>query len=105
MNELSSPCHHHDFANLIPQVVMFLENSAAGGSLCPMNWTESISQWRRLPAGEKLRRRWQAIPQDVAQSMAFEQEPVELCFLQEILDRIAPPASSKPPGAASPIPQ
>ena len=41
-----------------------------------MNWTESISQWRRLPAGEKLRHRWQAIPQDVAQSMAFEREPV-----------------------------
>ncbi len=70
-----------------------------------MNWTESISQWRRLPAGEKLRRRWQAIPQDVAQSMAFEQEPVELGFRQEILDRIAPPASSQPPVASSPVPK
>ena len=84
---------------------MFLENSAAGGKLCLMNWTESISQWRRLPAGEKLRRRWQAIPQDVAQSMAFEQEPVELGFLQEILDRIAPPAFSQPPVASSPVPK
>ena len=70
-----------------------------------MNWTESISQWRRLPAEEKLRRRWQAIPQDVAQSMAFEQEPVEIHFLQEILARIAPPASSKPHEASSPIPK
>jgi len=69
-----------------------------------MNWTETIHQWRRLPAAEKLRRRWQAIPQDVAQSMAFEQEPVELRRLQEILDRIAPPASSKPLAASSPIP-
>ena len=84
---------------------MFLENLAAGNTLCPMNWTESISQWRRLPAGEKLRRRWQAIPQDVAQSMAFEQEPMELRFLQELLGQITPPASSKPPGASSPIPK
>jgi hypothetical protein len=84
---------------------MFLENFAVGGTQCPMNWTESISQWRRLPAGEKLRRRWQAIPQDVAQSMAFEQEPVELRFLQELLGQITPPASSKLPGASSPIPK
>ena len=69
-----------------------------------MTWIESISQWRRLPAEEKLRRRWQAIPQDVAQSMAFEQEPVEIRRLQELLDQIAPPASSKPLVAFSPIP-
>jgi hypothetical protein len=69
-----------------------------------MNWTESISQWRRLPAEEKLRRRWQAIPQDVAQSMAFEQEPVEIRRLQEILDQIEPPGSLKPPTVSSPIP-
>jgi hypothetical protein len=84
---------------------MWLENFAAGGNLCLMNWNENISQWRRLPAEEKLRRRWQAIPQDVAQSMAFEQEPVEMRFLQEILDRIAPPASLKPHGASFPIPK
>ena len=70
-----------------------------------MNWIETINQWRRLPAEDKLRRRWQAIPLDVAQSMAFEQEPVEIRRLQEILDQIAPPASSKPPVASSPIPK
>jgi hypothetical protein len=69
-----------------------------------MNWIQSIHQWRRLPAAEKLRRRWQAIPQDVAQSMAFEREPVDIRRLQEILDQIAPPASSKPLAASSPIP-
>ena len=69
-----------------------------------MNWIETIHQWRRLPAAEKLRRRWQAIPQDVAQSMAFEQEPVELHRLQEILDRTAPPVSLKPLAASSPTP-
>jgi hypothetical protein len=69
-----------------------------------MNWIQSIHQWRRLPAAEKLRHRWEAIPQDVAQSMAFEREPVELRRLQEILDQIAPPASLKPLAASSPIP-
>ncbi len=53
-----------------------------------MNWEESISQWQRLPAEEKLPRRWQAIPQDVEQIMTFEREPVELRFLQEIFDQI-----------------
>ena len=60
-----------------------------------MNWIENIQQWRQLPATEKLRQRWEAIPLDVAQSMAFEQEPVELPRLQEILSQIAPPASLK----------
>ena len=83
--------------------VLSLENQFLGANLCPMNWTETISQWRGLPAAEKLRRRWQAIPQDVAQSMAFEQEPAEICRLQEILDQIAPPDSSKPHEASSPI--
>jgi hypothetical protein len=70
-----------------------------------MNWIQSIHQWRRLPAAEKLRHRWEAIPQDVAQSMAFEREPVELRRLQEILDQIAPPVSSKPLAVSSPIPK
>ena len=70
-----------------------------------MNWIENVNQWRHLSPAEKLRRRWQAIPQDVAQSMAFEQEPVEMRFLQGILDRIEPPVSSKPPGASSPLPK
>lgn len=70
-----------------------------------MNWIQAISQWRNLTSAEKLRRRWQAIPQDVAQSMAFEQEPVEIRRLQEILDQIEPPVSSKPLTASSPIPK
>jgi hypothetical protein len=66
-----------------------------------MNWIQAISQWRNLTPTEKLRRRWQAIPQDVAQSMAFEQEPVEIHRLQEILDQIAPPDSLKPLAGSS----
>jgi hypothetical protein len=65
-----------------------------------MNRIETIHLWRQLPAADKLRLRWQAIPQDVAQSMAFEQEPVELRCLQELLDQIARPGSLKPLAAS-----
>jgi hypothetical protein len=57
-----------------------------------MTWIENIERWRQLPAEEKLHRRWQAIPRDVAESMAFEKEPVSEERIREILDRIEPPA-------------
>ena len=61
-----------------------------------MNWIETIDRWRALPPEEKLRRNWEAIPQDVAQSMAFEREPVPVERIRETLARIEPPASLKP---------
>ena len=70
-----------------------------------MTWIENIERWRQLPAKEKLLRRWKAIPRDVAQSMAFEREPVEMSLLQGILDRIEPPALLKQRGASSPTPR
>jgi hypothetical protein len=69
-----------------------------------MSWIESVNTWRQLPAEEKLLRRWRAIPHDVAQSMAFEREPVEISRLQEILGQIGLPDSSKQPLEPSPIP-
>jgi hypothetical protein len=65
-----------------------------------MNWQENITRWRSLPPEEKLRRRWEAIPDDVAESMAFEGEPVPVERIREILDRIEPPALLKPRGAS-----
>lgn len=70
-----------------------------------MNWTDTIRNWRRLPEQEQMRRRWEAIPLDVAQSMAFEREPVSLNRLQEIHARIEPPALLKQHAAFSPIPK
>jgi hypothetical protein len=68
-----------------------------------MNWTDHVTEWRRLPAREKLQRRWEAIPLDVAQSMAFEREPVDLSMLRSVLARIAPPDTSTPREVSSPI--
>lgn len=61
-----------------------------------MTAQETIARWRALPSEEKLRRNWEAIPVDVAESMAFEQEPVPVEKIRAILDQIEPPASLKP---------
>ncbi len=66
-----------------------------------MTWTQNIARWRRLPAETKLRHRWEAIPADVAQSMAFEGEPVPLETIRATLARITPPAGLKPREASS----
>jgi hypothetical protein len=61
-----------------------------------MNWKENIARWRSLTPEEKLRRNWEAIPLDVAQSMAFEREPVAVERIRATLARIEPPALLKP---------
>lgn len=43
-----------------------------------MTWTENIARWRTLSQEAKLRVRWEAIPADVAETMAFEREAVSL---------------------------
>lgn len=46
-------------------------------------WKTAIDRWRALPAEERHRRRWERIPRNVAESMAFEGEPVDLAWLEE----------------------
>ena len=41
------------------------------------SWIEAIKRWRSLPSEEKLRRRLEAIPRHVANSMAMAGEPVD----------------------------
>lgn len=41
-----------------------------------MDWKHAMAAWQQLPLEEKARGRWQRIPRNVAQSMAFEGEPV-----------------------------
>lgn len=47
-----------------------------------MDWKQAIAHWRSLPPQERQRRRWAAIPRNVARSMAFEGEPVSLEALE-----------------------
>ncbi len=55
-----------------------------------MNWKENIARWRSLTQEEKLRRNWEAIPLDVARSMAFEREPVAVEEIREIASMLSP---------------
>ena len=57
-----------------------------------MTWKENRTHWRGLTPEEKLRRKWESIPQDVARSMAFEGEPVPVERIRAALARIVPPA-------------
>jgi hypothetical protein len=59
-------------------------------------WIQNIAHWRHLSPEAKLRRRWEAIPADVAQSMAFAGEPVPLETIRAALCRIEPPALLTP---------
>ena len=68
-----------------------------------MSYIETIRHWKALPPERKLRLRWEAIPLDVAQSMAFEREPVPLETIRAIHARIEPPAMLKRPSASSAI--
>jgi hypothetical protein len=66
-----------------------------------MGYVEAIDRWRALPDATRRRLRWQAIPQQVADSMAFEGEPVDLAWLTNLHPPTPPPAGSKPPKAFS----
>ena len=48
-----------------------------------MDWKQVIERWQALPPEEQARLRRQRIPLNVAESMAFEGEPVDLKMLEE----------------------
>ena len=62
-----------------------------------MDWKQTIKRWRTLPAQERARIRRGRIPLNVAESMAFEGEPVALATLRAELARLETrPVMSKP---------
>jgi hypothetical protein len=54
-----------------------------------MDWKQVIRRWQALPLQEQARRRRLRIPLNVAESMAFEGEPVDQRILEPQLDRLA----------------
>ena len=61
-----------------------------------MIWKQKIERWRTLPPQEQARIRRSRIPTNVAESMAFEGEPVSLEMLEAELARLdTPPDTSK----------
>ena len=48
-----------------------------------MDWKQVIERWQALPPEEQARLSRQRIPLNVAESMAFEGEPVDLQMLEK----------------------
>jgi hypothetical protein len=65
-----------------------------------MKWTETIQRWQRLNTEAQQQICWRRIPRQVALSMAFERENVDLSWLEKLHRQTAPPASLKPPTAS-----
>jgi hypothetical protein len=61
-----------------------------------MSVQETITAWRSLPENRRLDVRWENIPAQVADSMAFEREPVNRAWIEARHRRTTPPAGSKP---------
>lgn len=66
-----------------------------------MNLAETIRQWKALSPERKLQLRWEAIPLNVARSMAFEREPVSLETIRAIHAQTEPPALLRQLSASS----
>jgi len=66
-----------------------------------MSHRDAIARWQALPPKERQALRWAAIPRQVAESMAFEGEPVDYEWLATLHARTPPPAGSKPAGEYS----
>jgi hypothetical protein len=65
-----------------------------------MKWTESIQCWRGLKPEARQKIRWRRIPRQVALSMSFEREAVDLSWLETLHQQKALPATFKPPEAS-----
>ena len=55
-----------------------------------MGYVEAIQRWQLLSARAQQQLRWQAIPKQVADSMAFEGEPVDFEWLKTLHNRRTP---------------
>jgi hypothetical protein len=65
-----------------------------------MKWTDAVQNWQRLDPKARQQIRWRRIPRQVALSMSFEREPVDLSWLEKLHHQAALPVTSKPHGAS-----
>jgi len=59
-----------------------------------MDWRQAIERWSSLPPEERARIRRDRIPLNVAESMAFEGEPVALKMMEAELARFDTPCTA-----------
>jgi len=63
--------------------------------------TEAILRWQALSPERQLELRWRAIPKQVAASMAFEGEPVDIAWLEKLHQQTPRPVGLKQRAASS----
>jgi hypothetical protein len=51
-------------------------------ALKPESWTQAITTWRATSTAARAQTRWSRIPRNVAESMAFEREPIPLATVE-----------------------
>lgn len=66
-----------------------------------VKWLTNMQAWQALRLEVRREQAWAQVPASVAASMAFEGEPVNQAWLEELHHRIAAPASSNPAEASS----
>lgn len=66
-----------------------------------MDWKRAIERWRSRTLEERTRARRARLPLNVAESMAFEGEPVELAALRAEHARLVAQSAASKPGATS----
>jgi hypothetical protein len=69
-----------------------------------MSSIETIRRWRALTPERKMQLRWEAIPLNVARSMAFDREPVDIQTIRAIHAQTELPALLKQHLASSATP-
>lgn len=57
-----------------------------------MKWSDNIQRWRELRPETRQEICWRRIPRQVALSMAFEREPVDLPWLEKLHRQAGRPA-------------
>jgi len=67
---------------------------------CVTAWQANIQRWRSLAPEQRAQVAWRLIPRQVAQSMAFEGEPVDLQWLTQRHAPLTQPVRSKLPAGS-----
>jgi hypothetical protein len=66
-----------------------------------LNWLANMQAWQALPPEKRREQAWAQVPASVAASMAFEGEPVNQTWLEELHRRTETPGLSNPAAASS----
>lgn len=80
---------------------MFLDETLWLRQRLEVIWLANMQAWQALPPEKRREQAWAQVPASVAASMAFEAEPVNQTWLEELHRRTEIPGMSNPASATS----